>query len=279
MPNINKIGRVVTGELTHKEKIFAYEYLCNGLKATQAYLTAYGCSYNSAKAESYRLLQSDRVKNFIKSKSDEIMKRYDFTLDTITQELAACGFSNATDVVGIDGDGNATYTDTRVLDEGTQRAIAEVSVIGGKVNVKMHDKIKALQYLAKIQGAEIEFNQIIIALDRMGFSIIRGGNGKLAFVEDGNSVLGIDETVAKMIQLQETAFIEQEPVQNIESNECEDSDFDEQESNDEEDSLYEDQMLPLFFPPSDKDEKQLAESESKFEQKLDGILRRNPYAT
>lgn len=276
MPNLNKIGRATTGETTHKEKIFAYEYLCNGLNATKAYLTAYGCSYNSAKAESYRLLQSDRVKTFIKSKTDEMMKRYDFTLDTITQEIAACGFSNATDVVGIDGDGNALYNDTRVLDEGTQRAISEVSVIGGKVNVKMHDKIKALQYLAKIQGAEIEFNQIIIALDRMGFSIIRGGNGKLAFVEDGNSVISIDETVAKMIQLQETAFIQPEPVQEVGS--IDDAD-DDDSAIDEPQSIYEDQALPLFFPSSEEEEAQLTKSEGKFEEKLDNILRSNPFAT
>lgn len=277
MPNINKIGRVTTGELTPKEIIFAYEYLTNGLNASKAYQYAYDVKFTVGKAEGYRLLQSDRVKNFIKKKNQEIYMRYDITLDRIYNELAACGFSKATDVVGIDGDGNALYNDTRVLDEGTQRAISEVSIIGGKVNVKMHDKVKALQSLAKYQGAELEFNQILLALDRMGFDVIRGGNGKLAFVERGGSVLSIDDTVAKMIQLQESAIVnvEPEPQQLNESEIDTELDHCATELNNE--PIVEQGSLLFNYEATTEEELKLQLSEEKFNQKLDGILRNNPY--
>jgi phage terminase small subunit len=278
MPNINKIGRVTTGELTPKEIIFAYEYLTNGLNASKAYQYAYDVKFTVAKAEGYRLLQSDRVKNFIKQKNQEMYMRYDITLDRIYNELAACGFSKATDVIGIDGDGNALYNDTRVLDEGTQRAISEVSVIGGKVNVKMHDKVKALQSLAKYQGAELEFNQILLALDRMGFDVIRGGNGKLAFVERGGSVLSIDDTVAKMIQLQESAIVNVESkTQQLNESEVNstDSKHDATESSNE--PIVEQGSLLFNYEATEEEELKLQLSEEKFNQKLDGILRNNPY--
>lgn len=288
MPNINKIGRVTTGELTPKEIIFAYEYLTNGLNASKAYQYAYDVKFTVAKAEGYRLLQSDRVKNFIKQKNQEMYMRYDITLDRIYQELAACGFSKATDVVGIDGEGNALYNDTRVLDEGTQRAISELSIIGGKVNVKMHDKVKALQSLAKYQGAELEFNQILLALDRMGFDVIRGGNGKLAFIERGGSVLSIDETVAKMIELTESAIVPasnqlepSEVINNVDVNTDDDNLRDhlyaDSELDDKKELEAEQPSLLFTYPVNDEEDKKLKESEKRFQDKLDGILRKNPY--
>lgn len=287
MPNINKIGRVTTGELTPKEIIFAYEYLTNGLNASKAYQYAYDVKFTVAKAEGYRLLQSDRVKNFIKQKNQEMYMRYDITLDRIYQELAACGFSNATDVVGIDGEGNALYNDTRVLDEGTQRAIAKINVIGGKVNVEMHDKVKALQSLAKYQGAELEFNQILLALDRMGFDVIRGGNGKLAFIERGGSVLSIDETVAKMIELHESATVntnvsnQLNGSEDIDSNDDNNSDIridaDSNDSGSNEIVEIEQGSLLFTFEATEEEERKLQQSEQRFQNKLDGILRSNPY--
>lgn len=278
MPNINKIGRVTTGELTPKEIIFAYEYLTNGLNASKAYQYAYDVKFTVAKAEGYRLLQSDRVKNFIKQKNQEIYMRYDITLDRIYNELAACGFSKATDVVGIDGDGRPIYSDTTVLDEGTQRAIAEVTIIGERVNVKMHDKVKALQSLAKYQGAELEFNQILLALDRMGFDVIRGGNGKLAFVERGGSVLSIDDTVAKMIQLQESAIVNVEPEpQQLNESELNDTELKDCAIELDNDPIVEQQSLLFNYEATESEELKLQLSEEKFNEKLDGILRNNPY--
>ena len=87
MPPVNKI--------TEKEKHFAREYHSNGGNATQAYLTAYDSnSPTSAAQEGYKLLQKDRVKEYLaalnrpaerKAQSERDQKR-----ELIKSRIRAC---------------------------------------------------------------------------------------------------------------------------------------------------------------------------------------------
>lgn len=51
--------------MTKRMKDFCEEYVVNGCNATQAYLKAYGCTYDSAQALGWRNLQKPEIKEYI----------------------------------------------------------------------------------------------------------------------------------------------------------------------------------------------------------------------
>lgn len=257
-----KLKRKTTGYLTIREKFFAYEYLLHGQNATVAYMNAYGVKRSTAKVEGCRLLKSERVANFIDQLVVQKMQEYDISLGRIFQELAALGFSNATDVVGIDEEGKATFKDTDKLDEGTQRAIAKIHVIGSKVNIEMHDKVKPLMALAKYQGAETEFNQLILGLPKFGYKAIRAPDRKIYFIPQGTDLFDIDPAILAMMGLDSDAVeveaVEQQELEQITSQE----------------------ELPMMFINTDEDEakaEELKQLEAEYKEKLNSIQRSNPY--
>ena len=62
--------------LTEKQKNFCREYFSNGGNATKAYLSAYNSNSEvSAAQEGYRLLQDDRIQEYIHSLNAPLEKR------------------------------------------------------------------------------------------------------------------------------------------------------------------------------------------------------------
>ncbi|MBR6413589.1 MAG: terminase small subunit [Oscillospiraceae bacterium] len=71
--------------------------------------------------------------------------------EEILQALRAIAFSDFTDYIWIE-DGQVRIRETRELDSGQRAAIAGIKDTGKGVEIKLHDKQKALELLVKYQG-------------------------------------------------------------------------------------------------------------------------------
>ena len=73
------------------------------------------------------------------------------TEKAILRELSAIAFSDFTDYIRVE-DGAVLITDSRDLDGPHRAAIAGIKDTGKGVEIKLHDKQKALELLAKYLG-------------------------------------------------------------------------------------------------------------------------------
>lgn len=84
-------------ELTKKEKAFAEEYVRNGGNACQAYLFAYDACYDTAKAEGWRMLKREGVKNYITALQKEAFDAACITAERVALKLAEIAFAEKED--------------------------------------------------------------------------------------------------------------------------------------------------------------------------------------
>jgi phage terminase small subunit len=158
-------------KLTAKQKKFADEYLID-LNATQAAIRA-GYSVKTANEQGARLLAKVSVQAYIQLRMKDRSRRTEITQDRVLQELAAIGFAKAVDVARVvrrqgtepilDAEGNETgvrsyeyqtveIVDTDQVPDDTQIAIASIKRDKYGIEVKMHDKVKALELMGKHLG-------------------------------------------------------------------------------------------------------------------------------
>lgn len=138
-------------ELTAKQRAFVQEYLID-LNATQAAIRA-GYSPSSAQV----IASENLSKPIIKDEIDKAMairsKRTGITAERVLQELARIAFSDTTRAVSVNSRGSVELMPTDLLSDDDRACIAEISETttkdGGSVKVKYHDKLKALDILAK----------------------------------------------------------------------------------------------------------------------------------
>lgn len=138
--------------MTEKQKIFADEYLID-LNATRAYRVAYPAvkkDETAAQAGS-RLLRNVKVAKYISERIQDRQQRTEITQDMVIKELAAIGFSKATDYVTIKG-GVVCIKDTDALTEDQIRAIAGIKEGANGIEIKLNDKEKALELLGRHLG-------------------------------------------------------------------------------------------------------------------------------
>lgn len=162
------------GKLTRNQKIFCDEYLID-LNATRAYKIAYPNvkKDETAAAAGARLLRNVNVKNYIDEKMKEREKRTEITQDKVLKELAKIGFANTTDFVNVvekeyledilDEEGNVIKQELRKyktidiretdkLDKDKQAAIAGIKETQAGIEVKLNDKLKALELIGRHLG-------------------------------------------------------------------------------------------------------------------------------
>lgn len=158
-------------KLTAKQKKFADEYLID-LNATQAAIRA-GYSVKTANEQGARLLAKVSVQAYLQQRMNDRSKRTEISQDRVLHELAAVGFAQAVDVIRIvrkrgtepivDDEGNVTaqrpyeyqaveIVDTDQVPTDTRTAIASIKRDKYGIEVKMHDKIKALEMLGRHLG-------------------------------------------------------------------------------------------------------------------------------
>ena len=79
--------------LNKRQEEFINQYLANGYNATQAYLEAYGCSYETAQRSAYRVYNHPEVNAEIKRRQQEHYSMLNISAERIAEELAAMAFA------------------------------------------------------------------------------------------------------------------------------------------------------------------------------------------
>ena len=136
--------------LTQKQKLFVDEYLID-LNATRAYRKAYPDvkrDETAAQAGS-RLLRNVKVDDYIKERMNKRAERTEVTQDMVIKELAKIGFAQITDFVEVDEQNNVIIRATGEIDKNKIGAIAGIKESQSGVEIKMNDKVKALELLGR----------------------------------------------------------------------------------------------------------------------------------
>jgi|SRR5580704_2174297 phage terminase small subunit len=139
--------------LNPRERKFV-ELFVETSNATRSALAAgYGRNYQNAAVYANSLLKKPKIKNEVDKRNAEIMAELDFTPDRIIRELAKVAGVNAADFVSIDDEGNP-HLDLTGVKRAQMAAVAsvdsETTEFGVKARIKTHDKLKALDMLAKM---------------------------------------------------------------------------------------------------------------------------------
>lgn len=139
--------------LTPKQARFVEEYIVD-LNATQA-ATRAGYSAKTAEYIGYQLLQKTPVQAAIQAAQRERSARTGVTADRVVKEIARIAFADPRAVMSWGPDG-VVLKESSTLTDDEAAMVSEVaetwSNSGGSRKVKMHDKVAALEKLARHVG-------------------------------------------------------------------------------------------------------------------------------
>ena len=145
-------------KLTPKQIAFVEEYLID-MNATRAYKAAYPSIKNDAVAgvNGNRLLKNARIEAYLHKRMDERSKVTQITAESTLRGINNIAEANITDVVTLVRDDNGTLkmqvADFDKLPRNIKAAIQSIKQNkDGSIEIKMHDKLKALELQAKHQG-------------------------------------------------------------------------------------------------------------------------------
>lgn len=133
--------------ITEKQKRFADEYL-KDLNATAAARRAGYKDPNFGR----QLLTKTNVSEYIQKRMQAQQSRTEITQDRVLQELAAIGFARGTDYAQITDSGVVALTPTDRLNSQQKAAVTGIKETKEGVEVKLADKVKALELLGKHLG-------------------------------------------------------------------------------------------------------------------------------
>lgn len=135
--------------MTPKMERFVDEYMID-LNATQAAIRA-GYSKKTAQRIGSEVLSKPLVQAEIQKRRKSAAEKLEITRDRVLKELAAIGFSNITDFVTVAG--RVIYIkDTGEVPVDKLPALASVKEGMAGIEVKLHDKVRALEMLGKYLG-------------------------------------------------------------------------------------------------------------------------------
>lgn len=140
-------------KLTPKQERFVEEYLID-LNATQAAIRA-GYSPNTAKDIGCENLAKPNIRACIDKEMAERSKRTGINQDRVIRELARLAFVNANDVIDIEEatlKSGATEDDTAAIASVKVKTIPTKEGEGVEREIKLTDKLKALELLGKHLG-------------------------------------------------------------------------------------------------------------------------------
>lgn len=139
--------------MTNKQKRFCEEYLID-LNATQAAIRA-GYSAKSAHSIATENMQKPAVRARIDEALAARSKRTGVNADRVVRELARVAFVNPTDVINMDSatlKADATNDDTAAVASVKVKTIPTADGQGVEREIKMADKLKALELLGRHLG-------------------------------------------------------------------------------------------------------------------------------
>ncbi|EHK9417750.1 terminase small subunit [Enterococcus faecalis] len=157
-------------DLTEQQKMFCLFYLQH-FNATKAYQQAYGCDYNSARANSIRLLAKDSIKEELHRLKAELQQDVFVDIKDLIQEYVKQAFADITDFTefGYDELPYLDFAGNEITDKETGKVktykvsnvvlknasevdgtlIQEIKKGKDGVSVKLYDKQKAMSELMK----------------------------------------------------------------------------------------------------------------------------------
>lgn len=143
----------MANKLTPKQKRFVDEYLID-LNATQAAIRA-GYSEKTARQIASEYLTKPHIQAEIQKRQNQLQNKLEITQERVLQELAAIAFANGSDFAKVVDDGlfpSVKMIPTDKLSADKLPAIAGIKANQYGVEVKLHDKVKALELLGKYLG-------------------------------------------------------------------------------------------------------------------------------
>jgi phage terminase small subunit len=135
--------------LDPREERFVALYVETNNATRSALAAGFGRNYGSAGVIAGRLLKRVHIKNAIAKRNAELMAELDFTPNRIIAEIAKVAAVNTADFVTIDEQGQP-HIDMSGVKRRHLAAIASVENTEKGVKYKAHDKLKALDMLAKM---------------------------------------------------------------------------------------------------------------------------------
>ena len=139
--------------LTPKQEKYV-TYLAKGMTQRKAYKKAYGCvnwKNKSIDNKASKMFQKAEIKARYKELIEKAAKRAEIKAEDILAEYKAIAFANGTDYAEIKN-GLVKLKDTSELGEEKKKAISSIEETKFGISVKTHDKMKALEMLAKYVG-------------------------------------------------------------------------------------------------------------------------------
>ena len=138
--------------MTEKQKIFANEYLID-LNATRAYRVAYPSvkKDETARVNGSRLLTNANVAAYIAERMKERQERTEITQDRVVEELAAIALARMDNYAEIKNN-RVLIKDSAEFTEMQARAIGGIKQGKFGIEVKLNDKLKALELLGRHLG-------------------------------------------------------------------------------------------------------------------------------
>lgn len=162
----------MAGKLNGRQQLFVLEYLVDR-NAEQAAIRA-GYSPKYARGNAHKLVANSCIAAEIQRLGQKTAQKLEITRESIMQELAAVGFARASDfvrvettpatklgihpitgeVINVPGGYCQTVliTDTADLPEDKAAALASIKQTANGIDVKLHDKVRALELLGKAVG-------------------------------------------------------------------------------------------------------------------------------
>lgn len=166
----------MANKLTPKQRRFIDEYLID-LNATQAAIRA-GYSEKTAYSIGLQNLKKLEIQAEIQKRRNRLQSKLEITQERVLQELAAIAFANGADYAKVVNSGLLPTVEMIPTDELPPEklpAIAGIKANQYGVEVKLHDKVKALELLGKYLGTfdggpaqEQTENNLFEAIDSIG---------------------------------------------------------------------------------------------------------------
>lgn len=159
-------------KLTPKQKRFVSEYLVD-LNATAAAIRA-GYSEKTARAIGAENLTKPNIAAEIKKRQRRHQCKLEITQEKVLEELAAIGFANGTDFVEVNASGLLSVKPTKDIPAQKRPAIAGIKYTKDGIEIKLYDKVRALELLgkhlgifdAKGSGTEVPENNIFEVIEQ-----------------------------------------------------------------------------------------------------------------
>ncbi|MFR0781317.1 MAG: terminase small subunit [Zhenhengia sp.] len=162
----NEMEEIESSGLTDKQKLFCLYYIQENFNKTKAYMKAYECNYETARRCGSRMLTNVDIKQEIDRITEEVLEEAVINTKLLAKRIVdqyiGIAFADITDYVkfgrkdievGKTEEGEpitveVNYIDFRESDEVDGSLISEIKQGKDGISVKLHDKMKAMQWLA-----------------------------------------------------------------------------------------------------------------------------------